>query len=38
MKKEYSKIDIEIIFFLVDDVIKTSKDNVGVMPEFPEDF
>ena len=39
MKKIYNKIEMEIIFFLEDDVIRTSQnDNIVDLPEFPEEF
>ena len=37
--KLYEKVELEIIFLLKEDVIRTSQnDNVEDMPEFPELF
>lgn len=39
MKMQYENIKLEVLFFSEEDVIRTSQnDNVGEMPEFPEDF
>ncbi len=39
MKKQYEKVKIDVIFFFEEDIVKTSQnDNVGNMPDFPEDF
>ena len=39
MKRNYENVELEIVFFCSEDVIRTSQnDNVGEMPEFPEDF
>ena len=39
MKKIYEKVEMKIIVFLEEDVIKTSQnDNLESMPEFPEYF
>jgi hypothetical protein len=39
MKKIYNKIEVEIIFFFEEDVIKTSQnDNIVDLPDFPEEF
>lgn len=37
--KTYQNLELEVVFFLEEDVIRTSNnDNVGEMPDFPEDF
>ena len=37
--KLYEKVELEIIFLLKEDVIRTSQnDNVEDMPDFPENF
>ena len=39
MKKQYKKIELEIIFLIEEDVVRTSQnDNVIDMPDFPEEF
>ncbi len=39
MKSNYENIEIKIILFSNDDIIKTSNDdNVEEMPDFPEMF
>ncbi len=39
MKRTYEIIELEIVFFCAEDVIRTSQnDNTEVMPDFPEDF
>ena len=39
MKRNYENVELEIVFFCSDDVIRTSNnDNVENMPDFPEDF
>ena len=39
MKKIYENVELEVVFFLNEDVIRTSNnDNVGNMPDFPENF
>ena len=39
MKRIYENMELEIVFFSTEDVIRTSiNDNTGNMPEFPEDF
>jgi len=37
--KTYQNLELEVVFFLEEDVIRTSNnDNVGEMPDFPENF
>ena len=37
MKKIYEKIEVEIVFFLKEDIVRTSSnDNLEDMPDFPE--
>ena len=37
--KNYENISIEILLFPCEDVIRTSNnDNLGEMPDFPENF
>ena len=39
MKRNYENVELEIVFFCSDDVIRTSNnDNVEDMPDFPEIF
>ena len=39
MKKGYECLEIALLFFSEEDVIRTSQnDNIGEMPDFPEDF
>ena len=39
MKKIYENMELEVIFFSAEDVIRTSmNDNTGDMPDFPEQF
>ena len=39
MKRNYENIEIKIILFNGDDIIRTSQsDNVEDMPDFPEMF
>jgi hypothetical protein len=39
MKKIYENVELEVLFFAEEDVIRTSNnDNTAEMPEFPEDF
>lgn len=39
MKRNYENVELEIVLFCSDDVIRTSNnDNVENMPDFPEDF
>ena len=39
MKKTYENVELEVLFFLEEDVIRTSQsDNVTPMPDFPENF
>ena len=39
MKRNYQNVELEIVFFSAEDVIRTSlTDNTGEMPDFPEDF
>lgn len=39
MKRNYENVELEIVLFCSDDVIRTSNnDNVEDMPDFPEDF
>ena len=39
MKKIYENIELELVFFSAEDIVRTSQsDNVAGMPEFPEDF
>ncbi len=39
MKKIYENMDLKVVFFSEDDIVRTSSaDNVVDMPEFPEDF
>ena len=35
MKRNYKNVELEIIFFCTDDIIRTSE-NVSDLPEFPE--
>ena len=37
--KTYQDLELEVVFFLEEDVIRTSlNDNTGEMPEFPENW
>ena len=37
--KKYEELKLEIVFFFEEDIVRTSQnDNVGEMPEFPENF
>lgn len=39
MKKIYENVELEVLFFLEEDVIRTSQsDNIENMPDFPENF
>jgi len=39
MKKTYECIEINLLVFPCEDIVRTSQnDNVGEMPDFPEDF
>ena len=39
MKRTYDNVELEIVFFCTEDVIRTSKnDNTEDMPDFPENF
>ena len=39
MKKTYENVELEVMFFSQEDVIRTSQnDNTADMPDFPEDF
>lgn len=39
MKKNYENIQVQIVLFDRQDVVRTSQnDNVEVMPDFPENF
>ncbi len=39
MKKQYENVKVDVIFFFEEDIVRTSpNDNVGNMPDFPEDF
>ena len=39
MKKIYENIELELLFFSEEDVIRTSQsDNIENMPDFPENF
>ena len=39
MKKMYENVELELVFFSTEDIVRTSQnDNVTDMPEFPEDF
>ncbi len=39
MKRNYENVELEIVLFCSDDVIRTSQnDNTAEMPEFPENF
>lgn len=39
MKKTYQEMQLKVIIFIKEDIIKTSQsDNVADMPEFPENF
>ena len=39
MKRTYQEMQIEMIIFFEEDIIKTSQsDNMANMPDFPEDF
>ena len=37
MKKIYESVELEVVFFFGEDIVRTSNsDNVENMPEFPE--
>lgn len=37
MKRKYENIELEIVFFCNDDIVRTSQnDNVTDYPDFPE--
>lgn len=37
MKKIYERVEIQLIFFGKEDVVRTSQnDNLGTLPDFPE--
>ena len=37
--KNYQNVELEIVFFCIDDIVRTSQnDNVHDMPDFPENF
>jgi hypothetical protein len=39
MKKTYQEMHLEVVLFAQEDIVRTSNnDNVGEMPEFPENF
>ena len=39
MKKMYENVELELVFFSTEDIVRTSQnDNVTDMPEVPEDF
>ena len=39
MKKIYENIQLEIVYFSEEDIVRTSKnDNLEEMPDFPEYF
>ena len=39
MKKNYEQIQLEIVFFCSEDIVRTSQnDNVENLPDFPENF
>lgn len=39
MKKLYENVELQLVFFVEEDVIRTSSsDNVGNFPDFPENF
>lgn len=38
MKKIYEKIQLELVYFSEDDIVRTSNDNIGDMPDFPEEI
>ena len=39
MKRNYENIQLKIIYFSAEDIVKTSNnDNVSDMPDFPENF
>ena len=39
MKKTYERLEISLLSFSEEDIVRTSQnDNVGNMPDFPEDF
>ena len=39
MKRNYENIEIKIVLFSNDDIVRTSQDdNVEPMPDFPEMF
>ena len=39
MKKIYENIELELVFFATEDIVRTSQnDNIIEMPEFPEMF
>ena len=39
MKKIYENVELEVVFFFGEDIVRTSNnDNVTDMPKFPENF
>ena len=39
MKELYQQVELDIIFFCEEDIIRTSQnDNVEEMPDFPENY
>ena len=39
MKKTYEYMEISLVFFPHEDIVRTSQnDNISDMPEFPENF
>ncbi len=39
MKKMYENVELELVFFSTEDIVRTSlNDNTTDMPEFPENF
>ena len=39
MKRTYQELQLELVIFTQEDIIKTSQsDNIENMPDFPENF
>lgn len=39
MKKIYQEMELEVVLFSQEDIVRTSQnDNVSDMPDFPENF
>lgn len=39
MKKIYENVELKVVFFNEEDIVRTSQnDNLGTMPDFPENF